>query len=499
MDATPSSPAAPLVAVRGLVLTVPSAAGPVNILRGIDLDIAAGEAVGLIGPSGSGKTSLLMVLAGLERVSAGSVRFAGEEITALDEDALARLRRAAIGIVFQAFHLIPTMTALENVAVPLELAGRRDAEARAGAALRAAGLGHRLTHLPGQLSGGEQQRVALARAFAPEPRLLLADEPTGNLDQATGEAVMDKLFELRARTGTTLLLVTHDAALAARCERRIHIADGRVTEVERKLLPLPLREGVGGRGSGARTSDATLARPLPPTPSHKGRGRYGTVLLALRLARRELRGGVRGLRIVVACLALGVAVIGAVGTLRVAIERGLAADGRRLLGGDLEIELRLAAPAGRRARLAGRARRAAVEHRRVAHPAGRPVGERTLVELKAVDPAWPLVGTVGTDPARPGRAGAGRTGRAIRAADQPGRARSAGPAPRGYRAPGQRQLHRPRGVDIRTRRARHAGAVRPARGDPAGGGARDRPDRAGVAGHLPAAGWCCRPGLMPPP
>jgi putative ABC transport system ATP-binding protein len=247
MDATPSSSApplnvappliaSPLIMVRGLALTVPSAAGPVNILRGIDLDIAGGEAAGLVGPSGSGKTSLLMVLAGLERASAGSVRFAGEEMTALDEDSLARLRRQSIGIVFQAFHLIPTMTALENVSVPLELAGRRDAEDRAAAALRAAGLGHRLTHLPGQLSGGEQQRVALARAFAPEPRLLLADEPTGNLDQATGEAVMDLLFELRARTGTTLLLVTHDARLAARCQRRIHIADGRVTEIDVSAL-----------------------------------------------------------------------------------------------------------------------------------------------------------------------------------------------------------------------------------------------------------------------
>jgi putative ABC transport system ATP-binding protein len=232
MDATPPSSSPPLIAVRGLTLTVPSAAGPVNILRGIDLDIAAGEAVGLVGPSGSGKTSLLMVLAGLEQASAGSVRFAGGEITGLDEDALARLRRSSIGIVFQAFHLIPTMTALENVAVPLELAGRADAQARAEAALREVGLGHRLTHLPGQLSGGEQQRVALARAFAPEPKLLLADEPTGNLDQATGETVMDTLFALRARTGATLLLVTHDPRLAARCERRIHIADGRVTEID---------------------------------------------------------------------------------------------------------------------------------------------------------------------------------------------------------------------------------------------------------------------------
>ena len=216
--------------VKNLVLTVPSAAGPVNILRGVDLDIANGEAVGLIGPSGSGKTSLLMVLAGLERATSGSVSLAGQEITRLNEDALARLRRERIGIVFQAFHLIPTMTALENVAIPLELAGVRDANSRARAALAAVGLSHRLTHLPGQLSGGEQQRTALARAFAPEPALLLADEPTGNLDHATGETVIDLLFDLRQRTGTTLLLITHDRSLAARCDRQIHLSDGRVDE-----------------------------------------------------------------------------------------------------------------------------------------------------------------------------------------------------------------------------------------------------------------------------
>ncbi|MEJ0018960.1 MAG: ABC transporter ATP-binding protein [Acetobacteraceae bacterium] len=230
MDAIPPQTPVPLVQVRNLLLTVPSAAGPVNILRGIDLDIATGEAVGLVGPSGSGKTSLLMVLAGLEHATSGSVTLAGHTITAMDEDALARLRRETIGIVFQAFHLIPTMTALENVAVPLELAGARDAMARSRAALDAVGLAHRLTHLPGQLSGGEQQRVALARAFAPGPRLLLADEPTGNLDRATGEAVMDLLFRLRAELGTTLLLITHDADLAARCSRRVHLADGRVVE-----------------------------------------------------------------------------------------------------------------------------------------------------------------------------------------------------------------------------------------------------------------------------
>ena len=218
----------PFIQVRDLRLTLPSPAGPVNILRGIDLDVVAGEAIGIVGPSGSGKTSLLMVLAGLEAASSGSVRLGGQEITDMDEDALARLRRENVGIVFQAFHLIPTMNALENVAVPMELAGRRDAAARAAVALADVGLAHRLTHLPGQLSGGEQQRVALARAFAPRPRLLLADEPTGNLDQATGEAVMDLLFDLRAKSGATLLLITHDPRLAARCTRRVHIADGHV-------------------------------------------------------------------------------------------------------------------------------------------------------------------------------------------------------------------------------------------------------------------------------
>jgi putative ABC transport system ATP-binding protein len=235
MDAIPRPPLAalsimPLVRIRDLHLTVPSAAGPVNILRGVDLDIGRGEAVGLVGPSGSGKTSLLMVLAGLERATSGSVLLDGQEVTRLNEDALAKLRREKVGIVFQAFHLIPTMTALENVAIPLELAGVRNAGARARAALDAVGLSHRLTHLPGQLSGGEQQRTAIARAFVTEPALLLADEPTGNLDHATGESVIDLLFALRERTGATLLLITHDQALAARCDRQVHLSDGRVDE-----------------------------------------------------------------------------------------------------------------------------------------------------------------------------------------------------------------------------------------------------------------------------
>ena len=216
------------ILVEDLRLTVPAAHGPVNILRGIDMIIESGEAVGLVGPSGSGKTSLLMVLAGLERASGGRVWLGAQDITAMGEDALARLRRDQIGIVFQSFYLIPTMTAWENVAVPLELAGVRDARGRAEAALTAVGLSHRLLHRPDQLSGGEQQRVALARAVVARPRLLLADEPTGNLDSVTGAEVMELLFGLRQATGATLLLITHDKALAARCDRIVVMADGRI-------------------------------------------------------------------------------------------------------------------------------------------------------------------------------------------------------------------------------------------------------------------------------
>jgi putative ABC transport system ATP-binding protein len=205
---------------------VAGTAGEINILRGVDLSIRRGEAVGLVGPSGSGKTSLLMLLAGLERATGGSLSLAGHDLGAMDEDALARFRREHVGIVFQAFHLIPTMTALENVAVPLEFAGRHDAFARARESLAAVGLDHRLEHYPGQLSGGEQQRVALARATVAEPPLLLADEPTGNLDRGTGGQVMDLLFGLRKRLGTTLLLITHDPLLAERCGRVVRMEDG---------------------------------------------------------------------------------------------------------------------------------------------------------------------------------------------------------------------------------------------------------------------------------
>jgi putative ABC transport system ATP-binding protein len=219
-----------MIELADLQLSLASAAGRVNILRGIDLRIEAGESVGLVGPSGSGKTSLMMVVAGLERPTAGQVRVTGEDLAALDEDGLAKLRREHIGIVFQGFHLIPTMNALENVAIPLELAGARDAFERAEAGLASVGLSARLGHYPGQLSGGEQQRVALARAFVGEPGLLLADEPTGNLDRATGEAIIDLLFDLRRRSGTTLLLITHDPQIASRCGRILGLTDGRLVE-----------------------------------------------------------------------------------------------------------------------------------------------------------------------------------------------------------------------------------------------------------------------------
>ncbi len=214
-------------------LTLSSVAGPVNILNGVSLSIEAGETVALLGPSGSGKSSLLMVAAGLETATAGRVTVAGTDITRMGEDGLARFRRGRVGIVFQSFHLIPTMTALENVAVPLELSGVADAFDRARDALAAVGLGARTDHYPGQLSGGEQQRVALARAMAPGPAVLFADEPTGNLDGATGAEISDLLFALHARGAATLFLVTHEESLAARCQRIVRLKDGRIVSDQR--------------------------------------------------------------------------------------------------------------------------------------------------------------------------------------------------------------------------------------------------------------------------
>lgn len=224
--------ALPTLDLGDLHVNLKGPAGEISILRGVTLQIHAGEAVGLVGPSGSGKSTLLMVSAGLERASRGRVSVAGQDLTRLGEDDLARFRRDHVGIVFQSFHLIPTMTALENVAVPLEFAGRRDAFDRAREELTAVGLGHRIGHYPGQLSGGEQQRVALARAFAVQPRLLLADEPTGNLDGKTGSLIMDLLFERKRTQGTTLLLITHDPGLAQRCDRVARMQDGVIASID---------------------------------------------------------------------------------------------------------------------------------------------------------------------------------------------------------------------------------------------------------------------------
>ena len=219
----------PAIAARNLTLALGSGTAAVEILKGIDLAVPQGQTLALLGPSGSGKSSLMAVLAGLERASGGTLIVAGQDFAMLGEDDLARARRGRIGIVLQAFHLLPTMTALENVATPLELAGIADAAERARDELAAVGLGHRLSHYPAQLSGGEQQRVAIARATAPRPALIFADEPTGNLDGATGAAIIDLLFARRAESGATLVMITHDVELARRCERVVTLADGRIS------------------------------------------------------------------------------------------------------------------------------------------------------------------------------------------------------------------------------------------------------------------------------
>jgi putative ABC transport system ATP-binding protein len=221
-----------LIDLQNVSLTLSSRAGPVDILKRVDVEIAPGESVAVVGPSGSGKTSLLMIIAGLERATSGQVRVAGHDFMGLSEDQLALIRGANIGIVFQSFHLVATMTALENVALPLEFAGKADAFETAQGLLDEVGLAHRADHFPAQLSGGEQQRVAIARALSPRPQIILADEPTGNLDGKTGEQVVDLLFGLQRRRQATLILVTHDLALAGRCGRLVRMADGMIAGAE---------------------------------------------------------------------------------------------------------------------------------------------------------------------------------------------------------------------------------------------------------------------------
>ena len=216
------------ISARNVTLSLGTGDARTDVLKGIDLDIQSGETIAILGPSGSGKSSLMAVLSGLERVSGGEVHVAGTDFGSLDEDDLARARRGRIGIVLQSFHLLPTMTALENVAVPLELSGAADAFDRARAELEAVGLGHRLSHYPAQLSGGEQQRVAIARAVAPGPQILFADEPTGNLDGKTGASIIDVLFARKEAAGATLIIITHDPSLATRCQRVLEMNDGRV-------------------------------------------------------------------------------------------------------------------------------------------------------------------------------------------------------------------------------------------------------------------------------
>lgn len=230
-----------VIEVRDVTLRFGSGSAAVDVLRGVSLTVEAGERVAILGPSGSGKSSLMSVLAGLERATSGKVMVAGADFSALDEDGLARARRGRIGIVLQAFHLIPTMTAIENVGVPLELAGITDPEGKARAELLSVGLGHRLDHYPTQLSGGEQQRVGLARAIAAKPALIFADEPTGNLDETTGNSVIELLFDRLTETGATLILITHDAALAARCDRVIEMRDGHIARDHTRPAKTPVR------------------------------------------------------------------------------------------------------------------------------------------------------------------------------------------------------------------------------------------------------------------
>jgi putative ABC transport system ATP-binding protein len=312
----------PAIALKNVHLTLGEGAGQVHILKGIDLEIGKSTSVGLVGPSGSGKSTLLMVMAGLERADEGSVVVAGSELGGLSEDQLALFRGRNVGIIFQSFHLVPNMTALENVAVPLELAGDADAFKKAQAELEAVGLGTRLHHYPAQMSGGEQQRVAVARALVVEPEILIADEPTGNLDDSTGAQIVDLMFSAQRDRKTTLVLVTHDPALAEKCDRVIRVRSGR----NRRNHSKPGRRArAGDRMSGFVSGE-------------HGRNNQ-TFRLALRFALRELRGGLKGFYIFIACIALGVAAISGVTSVSRALTEGISQEGQAILGGDLSFRL----------------------------------------------------------------------------------------------------------------------------------------------------------------
>jgi len=265
----------PIIGLSGIYLNLVGGSGQVNILRGVNLSVNAGETVSIVGPSGSGKTTTLMIMAGLERPTGGTVRVAGHDLGDMDEDALARFRRAHLGIVFQSFHLVPTMTALENAALPLEFSHAADARERAMAALAAVGLEGRALHYPAELSGGEQQRVALARAFASAPRVILADEPTGNLDTETGRRVIEHLFRLREEHSTTLVLITHDRELAAQCGRQVRMEDGRLYEGgESAVAAVSIRDAGQGtelNGGEGSAPDGAAGGASASTPNNAGR------------------------------------------------------------------------------------------------------------------------------------------------------------------------------------------------------------------------------------
>ena len=375
---------------KNLDLSLGSGAARVHILKGISLDVDAGEAIGLVGPSGSGKSTLLMTMAGLERPDSGRITIAGQDLAGMDEDALARFRGRNIGIVFQSFHLVPTMTALENVALPLELADRPDAFARAEKELRAVGLGERLNHYPAQLSGGEQQRVAIARAIAPDPAIIVADEPTGNLDETTGGSIVDLLFAIKRDRGATLVLVTHDTALARSCDRMVRLRSGRIEEPD-----TPAGNTMADRGGGG-LMHGTLSRP-DDTP--RG-GRASRLPLVLRLALREMRSGLRGFGIFLGCIALGVAAIAGVSSLSSALTEGMAREGRTILGGDLAYSLlqREATPTERDLLASHGEISAIATLRGMAHA---DENGSALVEIKAVGPDYPVIGEIATTPQAP--------------------------------------------------------------------------------------------------